>query len=167
MVQLCGHDGKVHLVRFSPNEFDAPNLTALFADEHVTKIFHFARFDLAAIKNALDVLPYPIYCTKLASILVRTYSDKHGLKELSKELLGIELNKASQSSDWGGDNLSRDQLEYAAQDVIHLHALREKLDAMLLREGRMGLLQACLEFLPVRAMLDLAGWENKDIFAHH
>jgi len=167
VVQLCGRDGQAHIVRFSPHEFDAPNLTRLLADENVTKIFHFARFDLAAIKNALDVLPYPIYCTKIASNLVRTYTDKHGLKELAKELLGIELNKTSQSSDWGNDSLTQDQLEYAAQDVIHLHAMREKLDGMLLREGRMGLFQACVEFLPVRAMLDLAGWENKDIFAHH
>ena len=166
VVQLCGHDGAVHMVRFAPHEFDAPNLTRLMTDDSVTKIFHFARFDLGAIKNALDVLPYPIYCTKIASNLVRTYTDKHGLKDIVKELLGIELNKASQSSDWGNDNLTQDQLEYAAQDVIHLHGLRDKLDAMLLREGRMGLFQACVEFLPVRAMLDLAGWD-KDIFAHH
>jgi ribonuclease D len=166
LVQLCGADGEVHLVNFAPHDFDAPNLKRLMADESVTKIFHFARFDIAAIKNALDILPYPIYCTKIASYLVRTYTDKHGLKELCKELLGIDLNKTAQSSDWGGDNLSKDQLEYAAQDVIHLHALREKLDAMLLREERMGLFQACVEFLPVRAMLDLAGWD-RDIFAHH
>jgi len=166
LVQLCGADGQVHLVNFAPHDFDAPNLTKLMTDENVTKIFHFARFDIAAIKNALDVLPYPIYCTKIASFLVRTYSDKHGLKELCKELLGIDLNKTAQSSDWGGDVLSKDQQEYAAQDVIHLHALREKLDAMLLREERIGLFQACVEFLPVRAMLDLAGWD-KDIFAHH
>jgi ribonuclease D len=166
LVQLCGPDGHVHLVNFAPHEFNAPNLTKLMTDERITKIFHFARFDLGAIKNALDVLPYPIYCTKIASYLVRTYSDRHGLKELCKELLGVDLNKTAQSSDWGGDNLSREQLEYAAQDVIHLHALREKLDQMLLREARMGLFQACVEFLPVRAMLDLAGWD-KDIFAHH
>jgi len=167
MVQLCGADGAVHLVRFSPHEFDAPNLARLIADESVTKIFHFARFDLAVIKNALDILPYPLYCTKIASNLVRTYTDKHGLKDLVKELLGVDLNKTAQSSDWGNESLTQDQLEYAAQDVVHLHALREKLDAMLLREGRLGLFQACVEFLPVRAMLDLAGWEGKDIFAHH
>jgi len=167
MVQLRGLNGEVHLVRFAPHEFDAPNLTRLLSDETVVKIFHFARFDLAAIKNALDVLPYPIYCTKIASNLVRTYSDRHGLKDLVRELLGIDLNKTAQSSDWGNDSLSQEQLEYAAQDVLHLHALRDKLDAMLLREGRMGLFQACVEFLPVRAMLDLAGWEGKDIFAHH
>jgi ribonuclease D len=167
VVQLCSHDGQVHIVRFSPHEFDAPNLVKLMANEHVVKIFHFARFDICAMKNYLDVLPYPLYCTKIASMLVRTYSDKHGLRELCKDLLGIELNKASQSSDWGAADLSQDQLEYAAQDVIHLHALRDKLDAMLLREGRSGLYQACIEFLPVRGMLDLAGWEAKDIFAHH
>jgi ribonuclease D len=166
VVQLGDSKGNVHIVRFAPNEFDAPNLARLMADESVTKLFHFARFDLAAIKNALDVLPYPLYCTKIASMLVRTYSDRHGLKELCKELLGLELNKASQSSYWGDEHLSQEQLEYAAQDVLHLHALREKLDVMLMREGRMGLFQACLEFLPIRAMLDLAGWENKDIFAH-
>ncbi|HCM84366.1 MAG TPA: ribonuclease H-like domain-containing protein [Alphaproteobacteria bacterium] len=167
VVQLCGHDGDVHIVRFAPHEFDAPNLVKLFADEHVVKIFHFARFDLGAVKNYLDVLPYPVYCTKIASMLVRTYTDRHSLKELCKELLGVELNKAAQSSDWGAPDLSQDQMEYAAQDVIHLHNLREKLDAMLLREGRTGLYQACVEFLPVRVMLDLAGWESKDIFAHH
>jgi len=167
VVQLCDHNGNISIVRFAPHEFDAPNLIRLFADENIIKIFHFARFDLAAIKNALDVLPYPIYCTKLASLLVRTYSDRHGLKELCRELLSTELNKTAQSSDWGNESLTQDQLEYAAQDVIHLHALREKLNGMLLREGRMGLYQACVEFLPVRAMLDLSGWENKDIFAHH
>ncbi len=167
LVQLCGENGDVHLVNFAPNEFHAPNLIKLMTDENITKIFHFARFDLAAIKNALDVIPYPIYCTKIASLLVRTYTDKHGLKDLCKELLGVELNKTSQSSDWGNDTLSQEQLEYAAQDVIHLHALKEKLDMMLEREDRMALFQACVEFLPVRALLDLAGWENKDIFAHH
>lgn len=166
VVQLCSHDGDVHIVRFAPHEFDAPNLAKLLADEHVTKIFHFGRFDLGAIKNALDILPYPLYCTKIASNLARTYTDKHGLKDLAKELLGIELNKTSQSSDWGNETLTQEQLEYAAQDVVHLHAIREKLDSILLREGRMGLFQACVEFLPVRTMLDLAGWE-KDIFAHH
>lgn len=167
VVQLCGHDGKVHIVRFAPNEFDAPNLVKLFADEHVVKIFHFARFDLGAIKNYLDVLPYPVYCTKIASMLVRTYTDRHGLKELCREMLSVDLNKTAQSSDWGAQDLSQEQLEYAAQDVVHLHGLREKLDAMLLREGRSGLYQACVEFLPVRVMLDLAGWDGKDIFAHH
>lgn len=166
LVQLCDAAGNVHLVNFAPYEFDAPNLTALMTNENVTKIFHFARFDVAAIKNAFDVLPYPLYCTKIASILVRTYSDKHGLKELCKELLGIELNKATQSSDWGGEALTQDQQEYAAQDVVHLHAIREKLDGMLARENRSALYQACVEFLPVRAMLDLSGWD-KDIFAHH
>lgn len=166
LLQLCDAAGNVHLVNFAPHAFHAPNLTALMTDETVTKIFHFARFDLAAIKNALDVLPYPLYCTKIASMLVRTYTDKHGLKELCKELLGIELNKTAQSSDWGSEGLSTDQQEYAAQDVVHLHALRDKLNYMLAREERTLLFDACVDFLPTRAVLDLSGWD-KDIFAHH
>src|ERR1700739_1580302 len=145
---------------------DAPNLKALLANPKITKIFHFARFDLAALFNAFGVMPQPVYCTKIASRLSRTYTDRHGLKDLVREVLGIDLSKQQQSSDWGSDNLTEAQLAYAASDVLHLHALREKLDAMLAREGRTKLAQACFEFLPTRAKLDLQGWDSEDIFAH-
>jgi ribonuclease D len=148
------------------DQADAPNLKALLADPKITKIFHFARFDLAALYNALGVMPQPVYCTKIASRLCRTYTDRHGLKDLVREMLNIDLSKQQQSSDWGGQTLSEAQLAYAGADVLHLHSLRERLDTMLAREGRTGLAQACFEFLPTRVKLDLQGWETEDIFAH-
>ncbi len=167
LVQLSAGDGTCHLVRIPPSASPtAPNLMRLLADRAVIKLFHFARFDIAALKHALGVTTQPIYCTKTASRLVRTFTDRHGLKDLCKELLGIELKKEQQSSDWGAAELSQEQLRYAAADVLHLHALKETLDAMLAREGRTALAQACFDFLPVRAELDLAGWAEIDIFAH-
>jgi ribonuclease D len=167
LVQLSAGDGTCHLVRIPPSASPtAPNLKRLLADRAVIKLFHFARFDIAALKHALGVTTEPIYCTKTASRLVRTFTDRHGLKDLCKELLGIELKKEQQSSDWGAAELSQEQLRYAAADVLHLHALKETLDAMLAREGRTALAQACFDFLPVRAELDLAGWAEIDIFAH-
>ena len=167
LVQLSAGDGDCHLVRIPPSaQTNAPNLKRLLADASVLKLFHFARFDIAALKNALGVTARPIYCTKTASRLVRTFTDRHGLKDLCKELLNVELKKEQQSSDWGAAELSQEQLRYAAADVIHLHALRAKLDEMLVREGRMALAQSCFDFLPVRAELDLAGWGELDIFAH-
>jgi ribonuclease D len=166
LVQLSAGDGTCHLVRIPPPHPGAPNLKRLLADRAVMKLFHFARFDIAALKHALDVTTQPVYCTKTASRLVRTFTDRHGLKDLCKELLGIELKKEQQSSDWGAAELSQDQLRYAATDVIHLHALKARLDEMLAREGRTALAQACFDFLPVRAELDLAGWAEVDIFAH-
>ena len=166
MVQLSAGDGDAHLVQFERDAYDAPNLCRLLADPAVTKIFHFARFDIAVLKAYLGVMTQSVYCTKIAAKLARTYSDRHGLKELCRELLGVDLNKASQSSDWGAPTLSQDQIAYAAQDVLYLHQLRAKLDTMLVREGREGWLGAALDFLPTRAMLDLAGWENSDLFSH-
>lgn len=166
VVQLSGGDGNAHLVQFERDAYEAPNLCRLLTDLSITKIFHFARFDVAVLKAYLGVMATPVYCTKIAAKLARTYSDRHGLKELCKEFLGIELNKQAQSSDWGLSTLSQDQMNYAAQDVLYLHKLREKLDAMLIREGREGWLDAALGFLPTRAMLDLAGWEDNDIFSH-
>jgi ribonuclease D len=166
VVQLSIGDGSADVVQIPKDHKDAPNLKALLANPQVTKIFHFARFDLAALYHAFGVMPQPIYCTKIASRLTRTYTDRHGLKDLVRELLNIELSKQQQSSDWGSASLSEAQLAYAASDVLHLHALREKLDAMLAREERAGLAQACFEFLPTRAKLDLGGWEAEDIFAH-
>jgi ribonuclease D len=168
LVQLSAGDGTCHLVRIPPSAQPptAPNLKRLLADRAVLKLFHFARFDIAALKHALGVTTQPIYCTKTASRLVRTFTDRHGLKDLCKELLTIELKKEQQSSDWGAGELSQDQLRYAAADVMHLHALKAKLDEMLAREGRTALAQACFDFLPVRADLDLAGWAEIDIFAH-
>src|SRR6185295_9550402 len=142
------------------------NLKKLMADPKILKIFHFARFDIAMILNTLDVMPQPLYCTRTASRLARTYTDKHGLKDLARELLGVDMSKQQQSSDWGSEQLSDAQLAYAASDVLHLHALKEKLDVMLAREGRMELAESCFRFLPDRARLDLAGWANEDIFAH-
>jgi ribonuclease D len=167
LVQLSAGDGDCHLVRIPPlAQTNAPNLKRLLADAGVLKVFHFARFDIAALRHALGVTARPIYCTKTASRLVRTFTDRHGLKDLCKELLNVELKKEQQSSDWGAAELSQEQLRYAATDVIHLHALKAKLDEMLIREGRMALAQACFDFLPVRAELDLAGWAELDIFAH-
>jgi ribonuclease D len=170
LVQLSAGDGDCHLVRVAPPvgnaHVHAPNLQRLLADAGVIKLFHFARFDIAALKHAFGVTARPVYCTKTASRLVRTFTDRHGLKDLCKDLLGVELKKEQQSSDWGAAELTQEQLRYAAADVVHLHALRAKLDEMLAREGRTALAQACFEVLPVRAELDLAGWAETDIFAH-
>jgi ribonuclease D len=153
-------------VQIPKDHTDAPNLKALLGNPKVTKIFHFARFDLAALYNAFGVMPEPVYCTKIASRLCRTYTDRHGLKDLVREILNIDLSKQQQSSDWGAQSLSEAQLSYAASDVLHLHGLRERLDGMLAREGRTELAQACFGFLPSRARLDLQGWDTEDIFAH-
>ena len=167
LVQISDGGGDEHLVRFAPgSDYAAPNLRAVLADPSRLKLYHFARFDLAAIRAYLGVMAGPVYCTKTASRLVRTYTDRHGLKELVKELLAIDISKQQQTSDWGAPELSDAQKEYAASDVRYLHQLREKLDERLIREGRMALAQACFDFLPSRADLDLAGWPEIDIFAH-
>ena len=166
LVQLSAGDGNAHLVQLDRETYEAPRLKALLADPKILKIFHFARFDLAVFMRWLGVAATPVCCTKIASKLVRTYTDRHGLKDLAKELLGVELSKQQQSSDWGAASLSDAQIDYAAADVLYLHAVKEKLDAMLAREGRSALAQACYDFLPARAALDLAGWEEVDIFAH-
>jgi len=166
VVQMSNGDGSADVVQIPKGHTDSPNLKALLADPRIIKIFHFARFDLAALYNAFGVMPQPVYCTKIASRLCRTYTDRHGLKDLVREVLNIELSKQQQSSDWGADALSEAQLAYAASDVLHLHALRAKLDAMVAREGRTEMAQACFAFLPTRARLDLQGWEAEDIFAH-
>ena len=166
VVQLSGGDGDAHMVQIGKGQREAPNLQRLLADPDVLKLFHFGRFDIAALHKAFGTLAAPVYCTKIASKLVRTYTDRHGLKALLQELLGIDISKQQQSSDWGADALSDAQLEYAASDVLYLHALREKLDEMLAREGRTELAQACFDFLPTRALLDLEGWADQDIFSH-
>jgi ribonuclease D len=166
LVQLSAGDGTAHLVQFDGSNYDAPRLKALLADPSLTKIFHFARFDIAMLEKNLQVATTPLYCTKIASKLVRTYTDRHGLKDLVAELLGVELSKQQQSSDWAANELSPQQLAYAASDVLHLHALKDKLDAMLEREGRRAFADAAFGFLPVRARLDLAGFGEIDIFAH-
>ena len=166
LVQLSSGDGVCHAVQFAPGEYAAPNLKAMLTDPKVLKLFHFARFDVAMFRRYLGVVTAPIYCTKIASKLVRTYTDKHGLKDLVKELLGTDLSKEQQSSDWGAPVLTEKQLAYAANDVAYLHRLKEVLDTMLAREHRTALAQACFNFLPARAQLDLAGWEDVDIFAH-
>jgi ribonuclease D len=166
LVQLSGGNGDAHIVRLSEGRYEAPRLKALMADAATTKIFHFARFDIAVIRRFLGVVPAPIYCTKIASRLTRTFTDRHGLKDLCKDVLGIELSKEQQSSDWGSRELTQAQLKYAASDVLHLHALRAKLDELLAREGRRELADACFRFLPARAELDLAGWGGEDIFSH-
>jgi ribonuclease D len=167
LVQLSRGDGDCHLVQFPGDSApDAPNLTALLADEDVLKIFHFARFDIAALAHALDLVCGPVYCTKIASRLTRTFTDRHGLKDICRDLLGVEISKQQQSSDWGAEELSQSQIDYAASDVLHLHALKEKLDAILHREDRVELAAACFAFLPYRALLDLEGWPDTDIFAH-
>ena len=166
LVQLSGGDGDAHLVQLAAGAYDAPNLKRLLVDPAVLKLFHFARFDIAIIRHYLGVMPQPIYCTKIASRLARTFTDKHGLRDLCKDLLGIDLKKEQQSSDWGAAALSEEQLRYAASDVLHLHALRARLDEMLAREGRSELARRCFEFLPARAVLDLEGWAEQDIFAH-
>ena len=166
LAQLSGGDGVAHLVQFAADDYAAPNLKRLLTDPKVIKLFHFARFDIAMFRQYLGVDCKPVYCTKIASKLVRTYTDKHGLKDLVRELLGVELSKEQQSSDWGAATLTDKQLAYAASDVAHLHALKTVLDQMLAREGRTHLAKACFDFLPSRAELDLAGWEETDIFAH-
>jgi ribonuclease D len=166
VAQLSSGDGNAHLVKFSAGAFDAPNLTRMLADPNVLKLFHFGRFDIAVMQKYLGVAAAPVYCTKIASKLVRTYTDRHGLKDLCRELLGVELSKEQQSSDWGAETLTEQQMTYAASDVLHLHALKSKLDGMLAREGRTELAAACFDFLPVRGQLDLDGWPEIDIFAH-
>ena len=166
VVQLSDGKGDAHLVQLDRATYDAPNLKRLLTDPKVVKIFHFGRFDIAMFHLHLGVVTAPVYCTKIASKLARTYTDRHGLKDVTKELIGVDMSKAQQSSDWGAATLSPEQQGYAASDVLHLHALRTKLDAMLVREGRDGLARACFDFLPHRALLDVAGWEDADIFAH-
>lgn len=166
VVQLSAGDGNAHVVQLDRATYDAPRLKALLADAKVLKIFHFARFDIAAFQQWLGVRTAPVYCTKIASRLSRTYTDRHGLKDVTRELIGVEISKQQQSSDWGAATLTDAQIDYAASDVLHLHVLKEKLDAMLAREGRSALAQACFDFLPARAALDLAGWPEIDIFAH-
>ena len=172
VVQLSDGGEDAHLVRFAPPSaqsgagYDAPNLKRLLTDRAVLKLFHFGRFDIAMFALNLGVTTAPVYCTKIASKLARTYTDRHGLKDVTKELLNVDVSKAQQSSDWGADALTPEQQAYAASDVANLHAIRERLDAMLAREGRTALAQACFDFLPARALLDVAGWEDVDIFAH-
>jgi ribonuclease D len=167
LVQLSDGKGHEHLVRFRRGSgYSAPNLKALLADPARLKLYHFARFDVAIMQHYLGILAAPLYCTRTASRLVRTYTDRHGLKELVKELLGLDLSKQQQTSDWGAPELSEAQREYAASDVRYLHALKERLDERLVRENRVALAQACFDFLPQRALLDLAGWAEQDIFAH-
>jgi ribonuclease D len=166
VVQLSPGDGSADVVQIPRGGAPAPNLKALLSDPGVLKIFHFARFDLAALQQGLGIMPTPVYCTKIASRLVRTYTDRHGLKDLTRDLLGIEISKQQQLSDWGAETLSDAQVAYAASDVLHLHALKAKLDTVLVREGREELAAACFRFLPDRARLDLAGWAMEDIFAH-
>ena len=166
LVQLSGGEGSAHLVQFRRDQYDAPNLKRLLADASVLKLYHFARFDLATMRRYLGVMGAPVYCTRTASKLARTYTDKHGLKDLVREFLNVDLSKDQQSSDWGAAELTEKQLAYAANDVAYLHRLKEALDTMLVREGRTGLAQSCFDFLPARAELDLAGWADADIFAH-
>lgn len=166
VVQLSDGSGDAHLVTFQPNHYKAPNLCALLTDSSRTKILHFARFDVAIIRQYLGVLMQPVYCTRTASRLARTYTDKHGYKDVCKELLGVDISKQQQSSDWGSSELTQEQVNYAASDVLHLHKVRDKLNDMLKREGRDHLADACMNFIPARAELDLMGWENDDLFAH-
>ncbi len=165
VVQLSAGDGTAHVVQLD-RRFDCPNLKALLADERSLKIFHFARFDVAMLKHWMGIDCQPIWCTKIASKLVRTYTDRHGLKDVSREIAGVDMSKAQQSSDWGAETLSDAQLQYCASDVLHLHVVKRGLEAMLEREGRTALAQACFDFLPTRAALDLGGWAETDIFAH-
>ena len=166
LIQLSSGDGTAHLVQFAPGEYTAPNLKKILSDKKTLKIFHFARFDVAVIKKYLGVECSPLYCTRTASYLIRTFTDRHGLKDLCRELLGVEISKQQQSSDWGNPHLTPEQLQYAANDVLHLHKLKDALDIVLKREHRTDLAQACMDFIPVRADLDLAGWGEVDIFAH-
>ncbi|RBI67591.1 ribonuclease D [Roseovarius sp. TE539] len=166
VVQISAGDGDAHMIQVARGQTRAPNLCRLLEDRDVLKLFHFGRFDIAAMYNAFGALAAPVYCTKIASKLIRTYTDRHGLKFLLQELLGVDISKQQQSSDWGAPELSQAQLDYAASDVLYLHRLRDELDRRLEREGRAGLAAACFDFLPVRARLDLAGWPETDIFAH-
>ena len=166
VVQISAGDGDAHIVRLNRPAYDCPNLKALLTDPSVLKIFHFGRFDIAMFERHLEVETTPVWCTKIGSKIARTYTDRHGLKDVVKELVGVDLSKAQQSSDWGAAVLSPEQLAYAASDVLHLHGVKAKLETMIAREGRTALAQACFDFLPVRARLDLAGWEETDIFAH-
>ncbi|MEO1788367.1 MAG: ribonuclease H-like domain-containing protein [Pseudomonadota bacterium] len=166
VVQMSGGDGEAHMVQVGKGQAEAPNLCAMLADPRVLKLFHFGRFDIAALQNAFGVVTAPVYCTKIASKLIRTYTDRHGLKNLLDELLGIDISKQQQMSDWGAETLTDAQLDYAASDVLYLHRLKEALDGRLAREGRTEIAQKCFDFLPTRAHLDLAGWPEIDIFAH-
>ena len=166
VVQMSGGDGNAHIVQIAPGQNSAPNLTRMLEDPAVLKLFHFGRFDIAALFNAFGALSAPVYCTKIASRLVRTYTDRHGLKNLCQELIGVDISKQQQMSDWGAETLTEAQLEYAASDVLYLHRLREALNDRLAREGRTDMAQACFDFLPTRALIDLAGWPETDIFAH-
>ena len=166
VVQMSGGDGNAHMVQVEKGQTSAPNLERMLTDPNVLKIFHFGRFDIAAMLNAFGVITAPVYCTKIASKLIRTYTDRHGLKNLLDQLLKVDVSKQQQMSDWGAEELTDAQLEYAASDVLYLHRLKEELDARLIREGRMEMAQACYDFLPMRAQLDLAGWPEQDIFSH-
>lgn len=166
LVQMSSGDGNAHLVQFRRGAYDAPNLKKLLADPKVIKLFHFARADLATLKFHLGVMPAPVYCTKIASALVRTFTERHGLKDLTKDLIGVDVSKEQQTSDWGAPTLTPEQLSYAASDVLHLHKLRAKLDTMLAREGRTAMAAEIFRFLPTRAELDIAGWADVDIFSH-
>ncbi|GGM06801.1 ribonuclease D [Pseudooceanicola nanhaiensis] len=166
VVQMSGGDGHSHIVQVEKGQTEAPNLARMLEDPDVLKLFHFGRFDIAAMYHAFGALAAPVYCTKIASRLIRTYTDRHGLKNLTQELIGVDLSKQQQSSDWGAEELTEAQLDYAASDVLYLHRLRTELDRRLAREGRTELAQACFDFLPTRAKLDLAGWPETDIFAH-
>ncbi|MFG6565735.1 ribonuclease D [Sulfitobacter sp. 1A13421] len=166
VVQLSGGDGHAHLVQVAKGQTGAPNLCALLEDPHVLKLFHYGRFDIAAMLNTFGATATPVYCTKIASRLVRTYTDRHGLAKLCQELLSVDISKQQQSSDWGAEELTQAQIDYAASDVLYLHRLRDELNKRLIREGRMDMAQACFDFLPMRARLDLEGWPDTDIFAH-
>ena len=166
LIQMSGGDGNAHLVQVAKGQTEAPNLCAMLTNPDVLKLFHFGRFDIAAMQNAFGAITAPVYCTKIASKLIRTYTDRHGLKNLLQELVGVDISTQQQSSDWGAPELSKAQLEYAASDVLYLHRLRDELNTRLVREGRMELAQACFDFLPTRAALDLAGWPEQDIFSH-
>jgi ribonuclease D len=166
VIQMSGGDGNAHIVQVAKGQTEAPNLCRMLEDPNVLKLFHFGRFDIAAMQNAFGAVTAPVYCTKIASRLVRTYTDRHGLKNLTQELIGVDISKQQQMSDWGAAQLSDAQLDYAASDVLHLHRLRAALDKRLDREGRTEMAQACFDFLPMRAKLDLAGWPETDIFAH-
>ncbi|WP_027262700.1 ribonuclease D [Sedimentitalea nanhaiensis] len=166
VIQMSGGDGNAHIVQVAIGQTEAPNLCAMLEDPDVLKLFHFGRFDIAAMYNAFGALAAPVYCTKIASRLIRTYTDRHGLKNLTQELIGVDISKQQQMSDWGASELTAAQLDYAASDVLYLHRLREELDKRLTREGRSDMARACFDFLPTRARLDLAGWPEIDIFAH-
>ncbi|AEM42025.1 ribonuclease D [Ketogulonicigenium vulgare] len=166
LVQISGGDGNAHMIQISPGQRSAPNLARMLEDANILKLFHYGRFDIAAMYHAFGALAQPVYCTKIASKMVRTYTERHGLKFLLQDLIGVDISKHQQQSDWGAASLTPAQLDYAASDVLYLHRLRAHLDALLAREGRTGLAQACFDFLPTRARLDLEGWQENDIFAH-